>query len=75
MAIITYTRALLVSLVGSVLLTRFAPQQAPFASWFFNFLTIYVPIVSTLLVAKAFVYPHLLSPLRDLPMPKVRDVA
>jgi hypothetical protein len=71
MALITYTRTLLVSLVGSVLLTRFAPQHAPFASWFLNFLTFYIPIVSTVLVAKAFVYPYLLSPLRDLPMPKV----
>jgi hypothetical protein len=69
---ISYGQTFLVSLVGSVLLTRLAPQYAPFAAWFINFLALYIPIFGTVLVAKAFVYPFLLSPLRNLPMPEVR---
>lgn len=66
------SRLLLVSLAESAALTRLAPQYAPFSSFFWNFAVLFVFQLFSFLLYDCILYPYFLTPLRELPEPKVR---
>lgn len=68
---ITSRLLLLLSAAESGALTRLAPQYAPFSSFFWNFAVLFVLQLFCFLLYDCVLYPYFLTPLRELPQPKV----
>lgn len=62
---------LLSSAIASVFLNRVAPSYAPVTSHVGNFLILLIGQLSLFLTWKVVIWPKFLSPLRNLPQPKV----
>ena len=65
------SRLLLLSAAESGTLTSFAPQYVPFSSYFWNFAVLFVLQLFCFLLYDCVLYPYFLTPLRELPEPKV----
>lgn len=62
------------SVVSSVLLVNFAPQYSICQSYYWTAITVFLSQCLVYVVYAVVIYPRYLSPLRDLPMPKVRNI-
>jgi hypothetical protein len=67
-------RMFLSSSAGSVLLTRVATSYAPTTSYVGNFLILLFGQLFVFLTWKVVIWPKLLSPLRNLPQPRVNQI-